>query len=52
MLAYAATESILEHMPILASVFITFFFVLFMAVAAAPDNEKYTDKYNKKRKGL
>ena len=52
MLAYAATESILEHMPVLASVFIAFFFTLFMAVVAAPDNEKYSKEYNKKRKGL
>lgn len=41
MLGYASAESILEHMPTLAAVFIVLFFFFFMGTIAAPDNEKY-----------
>lgn len=51
-LTYASAESILEHMPTLAAVFICITFFFFMATIAAPDNEKYTPEYYKKRKGL
>lgn len=51
-LAYASTESILEHMPDLAAVFICITFLFFMATIAAPNNEKYTPEYYKKLKGL
>lgn len=41
MLAYGATESILEHMPTLAAVFIVLFFFFFMGTIMTPNNEKY-----------
>lgn len=41
LLAYASVESILEHMPTLAAVFIVLTFFFFMGTIAAPDNEKY-----------
>lgn len=52
LLAYGATESILEHLPTLAAVFIVLMFVFFMGTIMAPDNEKYTPEYYKKLKGL
>ena len=51
-LAGFAYECWLERLTTLCGVMTCLSFVLFMAVAAAPDNEKYTDEYNKKRKGL
>ena len=47
----ASIEFILEHMPTLAAVFIAITFFFLMGTIAAPDNEKYSDEYNKKRKG-
>ena len=43
-LAYASVESILEHLPTLAAVFIGITFFLLMGVLAAPDSEKYVKK--------
>lgn len=52
MLIYACIESINEHMPTLAAVFIVLTFFFIMGTIMAPDNEKYTPEYYKKRKGL
>ena len=41
LLAYASVESILEHMPTLAAVFIVLTFFFIMGTLMAPDNEKY-----------
>lgn len=51
LLAYASVESILEHMPTLAAMFIVLCFSFFIGTIMAPDNEKYSPEYYKKRKG-
>ena len=50
-LIYACIECMLEHMPTLGAVFIAITFFFFMGTIMAPDNEKYTQEYYKKRKG-
>ena len=44
LLVYASIESILEHLPTLAAVFIGITFISLMGVLAAPDSEKYVKK--------
>lgn len=51
-LAGASIEFILERIPTLAAAFICITFYFLMGTLMAPDNEKYSDEYNKKRKGL
>jgi len=47
-----AVEAYLEHSPTTCAVMcmLSFFFV--WGASMAPDSEKYSDEYNKKRKGL
>lgn len=51
-IAGAAVEAYLDHSPTLCAVLsiVSFYFV--WGASMAPDNEKYSDEYNKKRKGL
>ena len=51
-IAAGAVEAWLEHSPTTCAVMcmLSFFFV--WGASMAPDNEKYSDEYNKKRKGL
>ena len=48
----ATIESILDNMPTLGAMLVGITLFFFMGTVAAPDNEKYSDEYNKKRKGL
>jgi hypothetical protein len=45
-------EACLETLPTLCACFIVISFILWFSGIMAPDSEKYSDEYNKKRKGL
>jgi len=50
-LSCATIESILDNMPTLGAMLVCITLFFFMGTVAAPDSEKYSDEY-KKRKGL
>jgi hypothetical protein len=48
----AAYEAWLEHAPTGCAVLSMLSFIFVWGASMAPDSEKYTQEYNKKRKGL
>lgn len=48
----SAYEAWLEHAPTGCAVLSILSFFFIWGASMAPDNEKYSDEYNKKRKGL